>query len=131
MNSVPGISAKKWVNFLKGKCNKTFLHLLPKFLLQIPFICIFLFITGSHSSSSTSKYDKRDKYSRPSYEINWASMYTPDEFLDKDIGKETHALKRSDQFAPHSHFFPFFIRSCSPLLMSKNPPNTVHILILL
>lgn len=40
---------------------------------------------GHHSSSSTSKYDKRDKYSRPSYEINWASMYTPDEFLDKDI----------------------------------------------
>lgn len=36
-------------------------------------------------SSSSHKHDKRDKYSRPSYEIDWASMYTPDEYLDKDI----------------------------------------------
>merc|ERR1711981_35759 len=46
---------------------------------------------GSSFSSSSSKYDKRDKYSRPSYEINWASMYTPDEYLDKDIADKVTA----------------------------------------
>ena len=48
------------------------------------FISMFLSLSSGHSSSHHGR-DKKDKYSRPSYEIDWTSMYTPDEYLDKDI----------------------------------------------
>ena len=48
------------------------------------FISMFLSPSSGHSSSHHGR-DKKDKYSRPSYEIDWTSMYTPDEYLDKDI----------------------------------------------